>query len=104
MTEKLRPILKLLSLKLITNYKNIFSKGYTEHWSIEIFIIDSVLKTNPWTFKIKDLNGEKITEIFYKKELLLSISQMCYYPEPDSNIRDKVYVVSDLLNHATKRN
>ena len=31
----------------ITNYKNIFSKGYTENWSREIFIINSVLKANP---------------------------------------------------------
>ena len=34
----------------MTKYENIFSKGY----------IDSVLKTNPWTYKFKDLNGEKI--------------------------------------------
>ena len=32
----------------ITKYKNIFSKGI-ENQSREIFIIDSVLKTNPWT-------------------------------------------------------
>ena len=32
----------------IAKYKNIFIKGYTENWSREIFIIDSVLKTNPW--------------------------------------------------------
>ena len=38
----------------IIKYKNIFSKGYTENWSLEIFIIDSVLKTNPWTYKIED--------------------------------------------------
>ena len=57
----------------ITKYKNIFSKGYTKNWSREIFIIDFVLKINPWTYKIKDLNGEKITESFYEKELLLSI-------------------------------
>ena len=38
----------------ITMYKNIFSKGYTENWSGEIFI-DSVLKTNLWTYKTKDL-------------------------------------------------
>ena len=56
----------------ITKYKNIFSKGYTENWSREIFIIDSVLKTNPWTYKLKDLNGEKIIGSFYEKELLLS--------------------------------
>ena len=30
-------------------------------------IIDSVLKTNPWICKIKDLNGEKIIESFYEK-------------------------------------
>ena len=40
----------------ITKYKNIFSKGYTENWSREIFIIDSMLKINPWTYRIKDLN------------------------------------------------
>ena len=44
---------------------NIFSKGYTENWSREIFIIDSGLKTTPWTYEIKDLNGEKIIGSFY---------------------------------------
>ena len=29
---------------------------------------------------------------------------MSYYPEPDSHIRDKVKVVSDLSNYATKKN
>ena len=37
----------------------IFSKDYGENQSIEIVIIDFVLKTNPWTYKIRDLNGEK---------------------------------------------
>ena len=40
----------------ITKYKNIFSKGYTENWLKEIFVIDSVLRTNPWMYRIKDLN------------------------------------------------
>ena len=43
-----------------TKYKNIFSKYYIENWSREIFIIDSVLKNSPLTYKIKDSNGEKI--------------------------------------------
>ena len=30
-------------------------------------MINSVLKTNLWTYKIKDLNGEKIIGSFYKK-------------------------------------
>ena len=57
----------------ITKYMNIFSKDYTENWSREIFITDSVLKTNPSIYKIQDLNAEKIIGSFYEKELLLSI-------------------------------
>ena len=37
----------------VTKYDNIFAKGYTGNWSRKIFIIDSVLKTNPWTYKLK---------------------------------------------------
>ena len=54
-------------------YKNIFSKGYAENWLREIFLIDSVLKTNPWIKKTKDLNKEAIIGGFYEKELLLGI-------------------------------
>ena len=57
----------------ITKYKDIFNESYTENWSREIFIINSVLKTNPWTYRMKDLNGEKITGSFCEKELLRSI-------------------------------
>ena len=39
---------------------NIFSRGYTENWSREIFVFDHVLKTNPSTDTIKDLNRETI--------------------------------------------
>ena len=54
----------------ITKYKDIFSKGYTENWSREILIIDSILKTNSQTDTIKDLNREKIIGSFYEKELV----------------------------------
>ena len=57
----------------ITKYKKISSKGYTGNWSKEIFITNSGLKTNPWTYKIKDLNGEKIIGSFYEKNMLRSI-------------------------------
>ena len=67
------PKFKVSDKVRITQYKNIFSKGYTKNWSREIFLIDSVLKTNPWTYKIKDLNGEKVIGSFYEKELLLRI-------------------------------
>ena len=37
----------------ITKYKNIFTKDYTEKWSKELFVIDSVLKTIPGRIKLK---------------------------------------------------
>ena len=53
------PKFKVSDRVRIAKYKDIFSKGYTENWSREIFIVDSVLKTSPWTYKIKYLT-EKI--------------------------------------------
>ena len=70
-TNPKAPKIKVNDKFKITKYKNIFSKGYTEKWSREIFIIDSVLKSNSLTYKIKDLNGEKMIGSFYEKGLLL---------------------------------
>ena len=53
----------------ISEYKNIFAKGYTPNWSEEIFVIKKIKNTVPWTYVIDDLNGEEITEIFYENEL-----------------------------------
>ena len=86
----------------IIKYKNVFSKDYTENWSREIFIIDSVLKTNPWSYEIKDLNGEKNNRKFLRKKLLLSKIWLSYYPEPGNHIRATVKVVLSLSNYATK--
>ena len=103
MTEKIEtnckpPKFKVNDRVRITNYNNIFSKGYTQNWSREIFNIDSVLKTNSWIYKIKDLNIEKIIGSFYEKELFLSKLWMSYYPQPNSHISNEVRVVLDLSN------
>ena len=42
----------------ISQYKNIFAKGYTPDWSEEIFVIKKIENTVPWTYIIIDLNGE----------------------------------------------
>ena len=52
----------------ISKYKNIFTKGYTPNWSEEIFVINKIKNTVPWTYAISDLNGEEITRSFYEKE------------------------------------
>ena len=50
-------------------YKSTFTKGYMPRWTKEIFVIDEIMKTNPITYKIKDLNGEPILGSFYIQEL-----------------------------------
>ena len=49
----------------INKYKNIFKRSYNENGSREIFIIALVQKSNPWSYKIKDLK-------LFQKELLVS--------------------------------
>ena len=60
LTENIKTIRKTFKFKvdnwvIITKYKNIFRKGYTINWSREIFVIDSMLKTNLWTYTIEKL-------------------------------------------------
>ena len=53
----------------ISNYKNIFAKRYAPNWSEEIFVINDIKNTVPWTYVISDINGEEIVGSFYEKEL-----------------------------------
>ena len=57
----------------ISRYKNIFAKGYTPNRSKEIFIVDKINDTVPYTYNLKDLNDEEIIGSFYDKELQKSI-------------------------------
>ena len=51
----------------ISKLKNIFAKGYTPNWSKEIFIVDKINDTVPYTYNLKDLNDEEIIGSFYDK-------------------------------------
>ena len=51
----------------ISNYENVFAKGYPQNWSEEVFIISKIINTVPWIYVSSDLNGEPITETFYAK-------------------------------------
>ena len=53
----------------MSKYKNIYTKGYTQNWPEEIFMISKIKNTVPWTYVISDLNGEPITGKNYEKEL-----------------------------------
>ena len=51
----------------ISKNKNIFAKGYAPNWS-EVFVINKISNTVPWTYAISDLNGEEMAGRFYEKE------------------------------------
>ena len=53
----------------ISKFKNIFAKGYTPNWSKEIFIVNKRNDTVPYTYNLKELNGEEIIGSFYDREL-----------------------------------
>ena len=53
----------------ISKFKNIFAKGYTPNWSKEIFIVNKINDTAPYTYNLKDLNDEEIVGSFYDREL-----------------------------------
>ena len=53
----------------ISKFKNIFAKGYTPNWSREIFIVNKINDTVPYTYNLKDLNDEEIIGSVYDREL-----------------------------------
>ena len=57
----------------ISKFKNIFAKEYTPNWSREIFIINKINDTVPYTYNLKDLNDEEIICSFYDRELQKTI-------------------------------
>ena len=76
----------------ISKYKNIFSKGYTPNLSEEVFVIKKVKNTVPWTYVIKDLNGEEITGTFYEKELQKMSQEEFRIGKVIKRKGDKIYV------------
>ena len=68
-SNKKGPKFKVNDHVRISKYKNVFGKGYVPNWSEEVFVVNECKNKVPWAYTINDLNGEKITGIFYEKEL-----------------------------------
>ena len=87
----------------ISKFKNIFAKGYIPNWSKEIFIVDKINDTVPYTYNLKDLNDEEIIGSFYNQELhkKLNYKMSAYYP-PYRSSSNNIKVELDLANYATK--
>ncbi|GFX55753.1 putative uncharacterized transposon-derived protein F54H12.3 [Trichonephila clavipes] len=54
----------------ISIHKSTFRRGYQATFTEEIFVISEVLKTDPITYRIKDLNNEEVKGTFYENELV----------------------------------
>ena len=63
------PKFKVSDYVRMSKYKNIFTKGYMPNWRKEVFVVDKIKNTVPWTYVINYLNGEEITGTFYETEL-----------------------------------
>ena len=91
----------------ISKFKNIFAKGYTPNWSKEIFFVDNINDTVPYTYNLKDLNHEEIIGSFYdcnmncniiKQSLVYKTYKMStYYPSYKSS-SNNIKVELDLTN------
>ena len=91
----------------ISRYKNIFAKGYAPNWSSEIFIVNKINDTVPYTHNLKDLNDEEVIGSFHDRELqktkfwFADNYKMSNYP-PYKSSSNNVKVEVDLTNYATK--
>ena len=43
----------------ISKFKNVFAKDHTPNWTEEMFVVKKIKYTVPWTYVIRDLNGEE---------------------------------------------
>ena len=76
----------------ISKYKNVFAKGYVPNWSEEVFVVNKIKNTVPWTYEINDLNGEKIMGSFYEKELQKTNQEEFRIEKVIKRKGDKMYV------------
>ena len=77
----------------ISKYKNIFAKGYTPNWSEEVFVINKIKNTVPWTYAISHLNGEEITESFYEKE----------FQKNTNSVNPLYLMINEMIGHVKKK-
>ena len=91
-SNKKNPKFKVGDNVRISQYKNIFAKGYTPNWSEEFFVINKIKNTVPWTYAISDLNGEEITGSFYEKELQKTSQEKFRIEKVLKRKGDKLYV------------
>ena len=61
----------------ISKIKNNFGKGCAPKWSEDVFAIKIVKGTEPWTYVIKDLNGEEFIGMLHESEIQKTSQTIC---------------------------
>ena len=86
------PKFKVGDLVRISKYENVFAKRYVLNWSEEVFVVNKIKNTVPWTYEINDLNGEEIVGSFYEKELQKTNQEELRTEKVIKRKGDKIYV------------
>ena len=71
-STKAIPKLKVSDYVRNTDRRNVFSEGYASNWNRKLIKVNEVIKTQPPTYSVEDINGEIIKGKYYKQELLKS--------------------------------
>ena len=71
-TKKQRKKFKVGQVVRIAKKDEVFKKGYKQTFTDEVFTVDRVATTNPFTYNLKDRNGDQIEGKFYTSELTLA--------------------------------
>ena len=59
----------------ISRIKAVFEKGYLPNWSEELFTVVEVKRTNPFTYKLSDTNGDILEGSLCNEELQKSVQK-----------------------------
>ena len=99
-SNKRNPKFKGSDRVIISEYKNVFAKGYAPNWPKEIFIVSKIKNTVPQTYTVSDLNGEEITGSFYEKELKKTNQEEFRIEKIIKRKGDKLYVKWERIDNS----
>ena len=91
-SNKTEPKFKAGDHVMISKYKNIFARGYTQNQSEDVFVVIKIKDTVQQTYATSDLNGEPIAGSFYEKELPKTSQEKFRIGKVLKRKGDKLYV------------
>jgi hypothetical protein len=64
----------------ITREKFHFEHGYNANWSDEVFVVASIVHSNPLRYILKDMDGEVLEGSFYRAEVQpITVTERTYF-------------------------